>query len=145
MRLTCCPEPNPVGSQHSYSIDAFKHTPNHFLKLVWYSKGKKNYEITAWFWNQSMLHVDCYFFLHLTVLWDAWYCLCWCTFNLFKYFLLFLLPNCSLSILTIIFPIKRSLWKYFFFLCSYCFLCVVWLTLGSLLFGLAWIVELLSC
>lgn len=40
MRLTCNPEPNLVGSKHSCSIDAFKQTPNHFLKLELHPKKK---------------------------------------------------------------------------------------------------------
>lgn len=94
--MTCCPEPNCLGSQHSCNIDAFKHTPSHFLKLVRYSKGKKNDEITAWFWNRSMLHVDCYFLRDIACF-DV-HSTCLNTF--FCFFLQ-----------TIIFPMKGSSWS----------------------------------
>lgn len=97
--MTCCPEPNCLGSQHSCNIDAFKHTPSHFLKLVRYSKGKKNDEITAWFWNRSMLHVDCYFLRDIACF-DV-HSTCLNTF--FCFFLQ-----------TIIFPMKGSSWSSLF-------------------------------
>lgn len=57
MRLTCRPEPNLVGSKHSCCIDAFKHTPNHPLKLGLHLKKKEMTQLLLGLGPHFMLNI----------------------------------------------------------------------------------------